>query len=143
MGHHPPLLSMKEGSQRKTQRVRKVQNGPPYLSGKNLRWTTRRRTWVKSTMFKENIINLPCWTIIKMPIYKEYLNHTLGLTLSTPGLVNSFYSDLGNIPCYSRRVVDHGCGLFEQMLCCSLPSVSLSLSLVICVTRQGLFLYGL
>ena len=38
-------------------------------------------------MFKENIINLPFWTIIKMPIYKEYLNHTSGLTLSTPGLV--------------------------------------------------------
>ena len=34
-------------------------------------------------MFKANIINLP-WT---NPIYKEYLNHTLGLTLSTPGLV--------------------------------------------------------
>ena len=36
-------------------------------------------------MFKENIINLSFWT---MPIYKEYLNHTLGLTLSTPGLVD-------------------------------------------------------
>ena len=41
-------------------------------------------------MFKENIINLPFWTIIKMPIYKEYLNHTLGLTLSTPGLVINY-----------------------------------------------------
>ena len=38
-------------------------------------------------MFKENIINLPFWTIIKMPINKEYLNPTLGLTLLTPGLV--------------------------------------------------------
>ena len=37
-------------------------------------------------MFKENIINLPFWTIIKIPIYKEYLNHTIDLTLSTPGL---------------------------------------------------------
>ena len=35
-------------------------------------------------MFERNIINLPFWIIIKMPIYKEYLNHTLGLTLSTP-----------------------------------------------------------
>ena len=40
-----------------------------------------------SYMFKENIIDHPFWTIIQMPIYKEYLNHTLGLTLSTPGLV--------------------------------------------------------
>ena len=40
-------------------------------------------------MFKANVINL-AWTIIKMPIYKEYLNHTLGLTLSTPGLVIIF-----------------------------------------------------
>ena len=72
-----------------------------------------------------------------MPICKEYLNHTLGLTLSTPGLVNSFYSDLGNMPCYSRRVVDHGCGLFEQMLCCSLPSVSLSISLSLVMCHQA------
>ena len=35
-------------------------------------------------MFKENIIDYPFWTIIPMSIYKEYLNHTLGLTLSTP-----------------------------------------------------------
>ena len=38
----------------------------------------------KSKIFKKNI-NLPFWTIIKMPIFKEYLNHTLGLTLLTPG----------------------------------------------------------
>ena len=25
-----------------------------------------------------------------LPIYEEYLNHTLGLTLSTPGLVDCF-----------------------------------------------------
>ena len=36
---------------------------------------------------KENIINLNF--NIKMSIYKEYLNHTSGLTLSTPGLVET------------------------------------------------------
>ena len=39
------------------------------------------------------IINFPFGTIIKMPIYNEYLhtvNHTLGLTLLTPGLVYLF-----------------------------------------------------
>ena len=34
-------------------------------------------------MFKENVINLLLWTLI----FKEYLNLTLGLTLSTPVLV--------------------------------------------------------
>ena len=50
-------------------------------------------------MFSKNIINLAYCTIIKIPpknsvqastvpsIYKEDLNHTLGLTLSTPSLV--------------------------------------------------------
>ena len=47
-------------------------------------------------MFKENIISLP-WTIIKMQIYKEYLNHTFGLTLSTPGLVSSFLSKFKDV----------------------------------------------
>ena len=48
----------------------------------------------KSNMFKENIINHPFWTILQMPIYKEYLNHTLGLTLSTPGLVYSLFHQI-------------------------------------------------
>ena len=66
-------------------------------------------------MFSENIINLTCCIIIKMPAFrvdkfsagrtkcrspmflwsiykdKEYLNHTLGLTLSTPGLVKLYF----------------------------------------------------
>ena len=42
----PQILSMKEGSHNKPQRVRKVQSGPPYLSSKNnLRCTARGRTW--------------------------------------------------------------------------------------------------
>ena len=40
----PPSLSMKEGSHKKVQQVRKFQNGPPYLSAKKVRWTVRRRT---------------------------------------------------------------------------------------------------
>ena len=35
-------------------------------------------------MFQENIINLPFWTITKMPMHKEYLNHTLGSDLIDP-----------------------------------------------------------
>ena len=44
--HHRKLLSIKQGSHSKTQRLRKFQNGPPYLSVKNsFRWTVRGRTW--------------------------------------------------------------------------------------------------
>ena len=35
-------------------------------------------------MFKEKIIILPYGTIIKMPIYREYLTHILGLTFIDP-----------------------------------------------------------
>ena len=35
---------------------------------KRLRWTARGRTW---TMFSENIINVNCCTIIKMPASRE------------------------------------------------------------------------
>ena len=48
---------------------------------------SERKDMGLSNMFKENIINVPFWTIIKILISKEYLDHTLGLTLSTPGLV--------------------------------------------------------
>ena len=44
--HPPQLLSMKEGSHKKVQKIRMVQNGPPYLSvKKKFRWTARGRTW--------------------------------------------------------------------------------------------------
>ena len=44
--HHQ---SMKEGSHKKVQKTRMVQNGPPYLSvKKNLRCTARGRTWSSS-----------------------------------------------------------------------------------------------
>ena len=44
--HHPQLLSMKEGSHNKPQRVGKGQSGPPHLSSqKNSGRTARGRTW--------------------------------------------------------------------------------------------------
>ena len=44
--HHQ---SMKEGSHKKVQKIRMVQNGPPYLSvKKKIRWTARGRTWSSS-----------------------------------------------------------------------------------------------
>merc|ERR1719350_2689627 len=40
---------MKEGSHKKVQKIRVVQNGPPYLSvKKKFMWTARRRTWSSS-----------------------------------------------------------------------------------------------
>merc|ERR1719414_1393468 len=40
---------MKEGSHKKVQKIRMVQNGPPYLSvEKKFRWTARERTWSSS-----------------------------------------------------------------------------------------------
>ena len=51
VGHHPlpttpQLLSMKEGPHKKVQKIRMVQNGPPYLSiKKKFRWIARGRTW--------------------------------------------------------------------------------------------------
>merc|ERR1719317_1767610 len=44
--HHQ---SMKEGSHKKVQKIRMVQNGPLYLSvKKKMRWTARGRTWSSS-----------------------------------------------------------------------------------------------
>ena len=58
MGHHPPhpkLLSMKEVSNNKTQRVKVTQYDPLYLLGtKKNRWTARGRTQTdESNMFRE------------------------------------------------------------------------------------------
>ena len=39
---------------------------------------------------------LSCASQLKMPMHKEYLNHTLGLTLSTPGLVYLYFSTYPN-----------------------------------------------
>ena len=59
-----------------------------------------------STMFNKNFINLTCCTTIKIPysIIKEYLNHPLGLTLLTPGLVE-IKNKLGIIGSFSDRSV--------------------------------------
>ena len=59
-----------------------------------------RKDTEESTIFSENNFNLTFRTIIKMPasreykfsagIYKEYLKHPMGLTLSNPSLVELF-----------------------------------------------------
>ena len=60
--HHQ---SMKEGSHKKVQKIRMVQNGPPYLSiKKKFRWTARGRTW--SSLQYEHHQSTWC-TIFKMP----------------------------------------------------------------------------
>ena len=88
------------------------------ISGINLRWTARGRTWssppcsvrtssillvaslskyrvdkfsagrtiCRSHMLKRTMIEHCSYSICK-----EYLNHTLGLTLSTPGLVGIYF----------------------------------------------------
>ena len=54
----------------KSQRVRKVQNDPPYLSKKKKNQVdNKRKDMGQTTMFNKNIISLTCCTIIKM-----YLN---------------------------------------------------------------------
>ena len=62
---------MKEGPHIKSQRVRKVQNGPPYLSSKKTQADSKRKDMDYSNMFSENIINLTCCIIIKMPTFRE------------------------------------------------------------------------
>ena len=42
--HHPQLLSMKEASNKKTQRVKVTQDDPLYLFSQKIRWTARGRT---------------------------------------------------------------------------------------------------
>ena len=61
---------MKEGSHIKSQRVRKVQNGPPYLSSKKNQVDSKRKDMEKSTMFSENMINLTYCIKIKMPAFR-------------------------------------------------------------------------
>ena len=52
MGHHPQLLSMKEVSNNKTQRVYDAL----YLLSQKNSWTQERENIDESNMFKENII---------------------------------------------------------------------------------------
>ena len=67
----PPITFKHEGRvPKKTQKGRKFQNGPPYLSVKKIQVDSERKD-IKSTTFSENIINLNCCTNIKMPASME------------------------------------------------------------------------
>ena len=59
MGHppHPQLLSMKEVSNNKTQRVKVTQYAPLYLLSTKKQVDSKRENKDESNMFKENIIN--------------------------------------------------------------------------------------
>ena len=60
-----------------------------FAAKNNLRWTVRGRALGSPTCSRRtSSIFLFCF--FKMTIYKEYLNHTSGLTLGTPGLVSFF-----------------------------------------------------
>ena len=62
---------MKKVSHKKVQKVRKGQNGPPYLSVKKKKFRgSERREMEYSTIFSENILNLTRCTIIKMPVFR-------------------------------------------------------------------------
>ena len=57
---------MKEGSHKKVQKIRMVQNGPPYLSIKKIQVDSERKDMEYSTIFSKNIINLTRCTVIKI-----------------------------------------------------------------------------
>ena len=114
--HHQ---SMKERSHKKIQKIRMVQNGPPYLSIKKCRWTARGRTWSSppsSARTSSILLDAPFSKVqgwhknlggqppnlphpLTHPTENRYLNHPLGLTLSTPSLVFKLFSNHFSIIC--------------------------------------------
>ena len=124
---------MKEGSHKKTQRVRKIQNGKckaKNISGgqrevghgvvHHVQWE-HHQSYLVHPYQNASIQGrqIQCRKN-QMQIYKEYLNHPLGLTLSAPGLVLIlhllrtlfiWYSRITNVKrdYKSERCIDKNC----------------------------------